>query len=279
MTSEVKLEPTADEIEWVAVAVFENEWGAGSWPKAYPRAQRVAKKHARAAILAVDRRAEVAGEPDAWQRYAEGFGWTPVNPEDLDHYRGKGVPVRPLYASPPAPAVAVPEEIRHLADELTSFAFCVNGEVGNGSFAVIDKTGADSELVARNLRAVLRDAAEMLRALAAAPEPPATRSEERPPYPEGEVVGPCVCGSWPGGRCLRCEWRPATRPEAEIRNEGIEMAAKWHDGKATDFEKSETANRINKRRAERHRYNATSIRALKERRDTPPAPPAAAQEE
>lgn len=25
-----------------------------------------------------------------------------------------------------------------------------------------------------------------------------------PPYPEGEVVGPCVCGSWPGGKCLRC---------------------------------------------------------------------------
>ena len=25
-----------------------------------------------------------------------------------------------------------------------------------------------------------------------------------PPYPEGEVVSPCVCGSWPGGKCLRC---------------------------------------------------------------------------
>ena len=25
-----------------------------------------------------------------------------------------------------------------------------------------------------------------------------------PPYPKGEVVGPCVCGSWPGGKCLRC---------------------------------------------------------------------------
>lgn len=25
-----------------------------------------------------------------------------------------------------------------------------------------------------------------------------------PRYPTGEVVGPCVCGSWPGGKCLRC---------------------------------------------------------------------------
>jgi hypothetical protein len=25
-----------------------------------------------------------------------------------------------------------------------------------------------------------------------------------PPYPKGEVVGPCVCGSWPGGECLQC---------------------------------------------------------------------------
>lgn len=25
-----------------------------------------------------------------------------------------------------------------------------------------------------------------------------------PPYPEGDVSGPCVCGSWPGGKCLRC---------------------------------------------------------------------------
>lgn len=29
-----------------------------------------------------------------------------------------------------------------------------------------------------------------------------------PPYPEGEVVGPCVCGSWPGGKCLRCRVVP-----------------------------------------------------------------------
>lgn len=25
-----------------------------------------------------------------------------------------------------------------------------------------------------------------------------------PNYPEGDVIGQCVCGSWPGGKCLRC---------------------------------------------------------------------------
>lgn len=25
-----------------------------------------------------------------------------------------------------------------------------------------------------------------------------------PEYPTIEVVGPCVCGSWPGGKCLKC---------------------------------------------------------------------------
>lgn len=34
-----------------------------------------------------------------------------------------------------------------------------------------------------------------------------------PDYPNGEVVGPCVCGSWPGGECLRC----SLTPEAEER--------------------------------------------------------------
>lgn len=26
-----------------------------------------------------------------------------------------------------------------------------------------------------------------------------------PPYPTGIVTGPCICGSWPGGECLRCQ--------------------------------------------------------------------------
>ena len=39
-----------------------------------------------------------------------------------------------------------------------------------------------------------------------------TEAQERPAYPEGDVVGLCVCGSWSGGRCLRCEWRAGSKP-------------------------------------------------------------------
>lgn len=28
--------------------------------------------------------------------------------------------------------------------------------------------------------------------------------DEQPDYPTGDVVGACICGSWPGGRCLKC---------------------------------------------------------------------------
>lgn len=33
-------------------------------------------------------------------------------------------------------------------------------------------------------------------------------------YPEGYVVGPCICGSWPGGKCLKCP-RIASQPQHE----------------------------------------------------------------
>lgn len=36
-----------------------------------------------------------------------------------------------------------------------------------------------------------------------------------PDYPAGEVVGACICGSWPGGECLRCP--PLTTEEAETK--------------------------------------------------------------
>lgn len=29
-------------------------------------------------------------------------------------------------------------------------------------------------------------------------------TDNLPPYPEGDVIAACVCGSWPGGKCLRC---------------------------------------------------------------------------
>jgi hypothetical protein len=45
------------------------------------------------------------------------------------------------------------------------------------------------------------------------------------PYPEGDVVGPCVCGSWPGGPCLRCKLTPPTPPaDARVTDEMVEAA-------------------------------------------------------
>lgn len=32
------------------------------------------------------------------------------------------------------------------------------------------------------------------------------------PYPEGDIVGPCICGSWPGGKCLRCPRITQSKP-------------------------------------------------------------------
>ena len=142
------------------------------------------------------------------------------------------------HASPPAPAVAVPE----------------GGEAIIRELAHIRLAMLDLPTAAKILQRLVDKAQSVL---AAAPEPPATRSEEQPPYPEGEVVGPCVCGGWPGGRCLRCPWRPATRPEAEIRNEGIEMAAKDTELAASEFDASSDIRRALLFRAKR-------IRALKE---------------
>jgi hypothetical protein len=44
-------------------------------------------------------------------------------------------------------------------------------------------------------------------------------------YPTGNVVGPCICGGWPGGPCLHC---PLTIADS-IWNEAIEAAAKVCD--------------------------------------------------
>lgn len=37
----------------------------------------------------------------------------------------------------------------------------------------------------------------------------------REEYPEGDVVGPCICGSWPGGKCLKCPRIEPARQEQE----------------------------------------------------------------
>ena len=42
--------------------------------------------------------------------------------------------------------------------------------------------------------------------------------KQAPAYPEGDVVGPCVCGSWPGGKCLKCTWvEQAEKAEIEAK--------------------------------------------------------------
>jgi hypothetical protein len=43
-------------------------------------------------------------------------------------------------------------------------------------------------------------------------EHPAPASAEPAAYPIGNVSGPCVCGSWPGGECLKCERYPSDPP-------------------------------------------------------------------
>jgi len=39
-------------------------------------------------------------------------------------------------------------------------------------------------------------------------------AQEPVAYPEGDVVGPCICGSWPGGKCLKC---PRIAPPATLK--------------------------------------------------------------
>ena len=107
MTSEVKLEPTAEEIERVAEVIVEKVPTLTLW---------IARIIARAAILAMDRRASPAANAEA-----KVFGWargvnqpsTPHDPAeyDIDFVYGDDEPAGdgwfPVYASPPAPAVAV----------------------------------------------------------------------------------------------------------------------------------------------------------------------------
>ncbi len=37
-----------------------------------------------------------------------------------------------------------------------------------------------------------------------------------PPHPDGDVAGPCVCGSWPGGKCFRCPVVDADGPRIDL---------------------------------------------------------------
>lgn len=48
-------------------------------------------------------------------------------------------------------------------------------------------------------------------------------------YPSGVVTGPCVCGSWPGGECLRCDVTDKAAAIIRAENERLreKLAKAW----------------------------------------------------
>jgi len=64
-------------------------------------------------------------------------------------------------------------------------------------------------------------------------------ADEPVAYPEGDVVGPCICGSWPGGKCLKCPriTPPAAPVQEPVSDAEIEVWAERHDiqGTPTDL--------------------------------------------
>jgi hypothetical protein len=65
-----------------------------------------------------------------------------------------------------------------------------------------------------------------MNAITAIREALAEQAEQAQPvaYPEGDVVGPCICGSWPGGKCLKCP-RTSPPPRKPLTDEGIQTIA------------------------------------------------------
>ena len=49
-------------------------------------------------------------------------------------------------------------------------------------------------------------------------------------YPSGVVTGPCVCGSWPGGECLRCDVTDKAAAIIRAENERLREAARAAEG-------------------------------------------------
>lgn len=62
---------------------------------------------------------------------------------------------------------------------------------------------------------------------------PAAANGGLPSYPKGVVVGPCVCGSWPGGECLKCSVVPArhaSRPGDLVplaNGRSVDLGGRW----------------------------------------------------
>lgn len=60
--------------------------------------------------------------------------------------------------------------------------------------------------------------AENARELGLDYEPVQAEKQEPVAYPDGYVVGPCICGSWPGGKCLKC---PRITPQPQREWQGL----------------------------------------------------------
>lgn len=95
----------------------------------------------------------------------------------------------------------------------------------------------DSELIehmhARGWRTEAIDV-PMIREACKALQASASAEPVQPPYPEGVVFGPCVCGSWPGGECLKCQWiaspvTAAREQEAGATGAAIAALRYWRD--------------------------------------------------
>lgn len=84
------------------------------------------------------------------------------------------------------------DELMHIAGELTKENAVLN--VKNDCQAtVIDSLKAQKENLEQLVRMYReRDKEDRLAASSHAQ------------YPKGQIVGPCICGSWPGGECLKC---------------------------------------------------------------------------
>jgi hypothetical protein len=228
------IEPTTAEIER---AIRNLREGAQNYDRASQLFEAANVLENLAAILAMDRRAEVVGEPlagkilDLMDLHGDDFHIC----ERCGHQEDAAFKNADLFgfikeaaeasrASPPAPAVAVP------------VAYQWRGQLWDGHWSPWQHgkgpDSGDSQWQAKEVRPLF----------AAAPEPPATRSE------------------------------------ADIRNEGREDAARWHDEQAGEYRRLLSA--LSRGvvtdqvlhdplvlEATRHRQSATAIRALKEPRD------------
>jgi hypothetical protein len=66
---------------------------------------------------------------------------------------------------------------------------------------------------------------------------PPQPEQEPVAYPDGDVVGPCVCGSWPGGKCLKCPriTTPPQRTWVGLTDEEIDPDAEQSDNYAAFY--------------------------------------------